>query len=335
GGIAGLAAATLLAERGARVTLYEAQDSLGGRLSGHPTRLADGSPATMSRGFHAFFRQYYNLRGLLRRTDPGLTRLVPLPDYPLPPPPQQRPDRQLRPRPPDTPLQRARLRRAQPHLRLARPRRPGRPVRPAPPRPPRTGRLHPLRPRQRHPLPRIRPLPRGRPPPRVRGVLPQLLRRPARTVRRGTAADVPHLLPRLRRGPALRRARRALPAGPVEPARRLPRPPGRRRAHRGPRAHRPAPGRRGSGPAHGHRRRPPRRGGARPRPRRPARPRRRLSRPGRRRLARRRRRPAHRAAVPGLPALAGPPGPRRPRRVPRYQWLRRARQHQRPGTLRG
>src|SRR5690606_35272840 len=46
-------------------------------------RLADGSPATMSRGFHAFFRQYYNLRGLLRRTDPGLTRLVPLPDYPL------------------------------------------------------------------------------------------------------------------------------------------------------------------------------------------------------------------------------------------------------------
>ncbi|MFC8986584.1 FAD-dependent oxidoreductase [Streptomyces sp. NPDC057115] len=83
GGIAGLAAATLLAERGARVTLYEAQDSLGGRLSGHPTRLADGSPATMSRGFHAFFRQYYNLRGLLRRTDPGLTRLVPLPDYPL------------------------------------------------------------------------------------------------------------------------------------------------------------------------------------------------------------------------------------------------------------
>ena len=37
----------------------------------------------MSRGFHAFFRQYYNLRGLLRRTDPGLTRLRGLPDYPL------------------------------------------------------------------------------------------------------------------------------------------------------------------------------------------------------------------------------------------------------------
>ncbi|MFF7732931.1 FAD-dependent oxidoreductase [Streptomyces sp. NPDC007984] len=83
GGIAGLAAATGLAERGARVTLYERGESLGGRLAGYPTRLADGSEVTMSRGFHAFFRQYYNLRGLLRRTDPALDRLTPLPDYPL------------------------------------------------------------------------------------------------------------------------------------------------------------------------------------------------------------------------------------------------------------
>jgi isorenieratene synthase len=83
GGIAGLAAATLLAERGARVTLYEQHDALGGRLSGARTRLADGTRATLSRGFHAFFRQYYNLRGLLRRTDPGLDRLRPLRDYPL------------------------------------------------------------------------------------------------------------------------------------------------------------------------------------------------------------------------------------------------------------
>ncbi|MDT9685235.1 FAD-dependent oxidoreductase [Streptomyces sp. TRM76323] len=83
GGIAGLAAATALAERGARVTLYEREETLGGRVRGWRTRLADGSEATMSRGFHAFFRQYYNLRGLLRRTDPGLDRLVPLPDYPL------------------------------------------------------------------------------------------------------------------------------------------------------------------------------------------------------------------------------------------------------------
>ncbi|HEY9439123.1 MAG TPA: FAD-dependent oxidoreductase [Streptomyces sp.] len=83
GGIAGLAAATALAERGVRVTLYEREASLGGRLSGWRTRLADGSEATMSRGFHAFFRQYYNLRNLLRRTDPALSALTPLPDYPL------------------------------------------------------------------------------------------------------------------------------------------------------------------------------------------------------------------------------------------------------------
>ncbi|MFG2864047.1 FAD-dependent oxidoreductase [Streptomyces sioyaensis] len=82
-GIAGLAAATALAERGVRVTLYERERSLGGRLAGWPVRLADGSPATMSRGFHAFFPQYYNLRGLLRRVDPGLDMLRRLPDYPL------------------------------------------------------------------------------------------------------------------------------------------------------------------------------------------------------------------------------------------------------------
>ncbi|MET9764618.1 NAD(P)/FAD-dependent oxidoreductase [Streptomyces sp. NPDC006372] len=83
GGIAGLTAATALAERGVRVTLYEREPQLGGRLAGWPTRLADGSTVTMSRGFHAFFRQYYNLRALLRRTDPALSRLTGLPDYPL------------------------------------------------------------------------------------------------------------------------------------------------------------------------------------------------------------------------------------------------------------
>lgn len=83
GGIAGLAAATLLAERGVRVTLFEGTERLGGRVAAWP--ISDGR--TMSRGFHAFFRQYYNLRALLSRTDPGLTRLVGVEDYPL-----QRPD---------------------------------------------------------------------------------------------------------------------------------------------------------------------------------------------------------------------------------------------------
>lgn len=83
GGIAGLAAATVLAERGAQVTLLESAGRLGGRVAAWPL---DGG-RTMSRGFHAFFRQYYNLRSLLRRTDPGLRRLIDIKDYPL-----QRPD---------------------------------------------------------------------------------------------------------------------------------------------------------------------------------------------------------------------------------------------------
>ncbi|MTE17890.1 FAD-dependent oxidoreductase [Streptomyces sp. TRM43335] len=83
GGIAGLTAATALAERGVAVDLMERHDVLGGRVAGWPTRLADGTTVTMSRGFHAFFRQYYNLRNLLRRVDPDLSMLTPLPDYPL------------------------------------------------------------------------------------------------------------------------------------------------------------------------------------------------------------------------------------------------------------
>ena len=82
GGIAGLAAATVLAERGVRVTLLEADARLGGRVASW--ELGDGR--TMSRGFHAFFRQYYNLRALLGRVDPGLEHLIAVPDYPLPRP---------------------------------------------------------------------------------------------------------------------------------------------------------------------------------------------------------------------------------------------------------
>ncbi|MFB7090495.1 FAD-dependent oxidoreductase [Streptomyces sp. NPDC056296] len=83
GGIAGVTAAVALAERGMAVDLFEQEAYLGGRLAGWPTRLRDGSTATMSRGFHAFFRQYYNLRALLRRVDPSLGNLTPVPDYPL------------------------------------------------------------------------------------------------------------------------------------------------------------------------------------------------------------------------------------------------------------
>lgn len=50
GGVAGLAAATALAERGVRVTLYEREPVLGGRLAGWPTTLRDGTTVTMGRG---------------------------------------------------------------------------------------------------------------------------------------------------------------------------------------------------------------------------------------------------------------------------------------------
>lgn len=90
GGVAGLTAATALAERGVRVTLVEREQTLGGRVRswpigrpGNKTAPDAGDGASMSRGFHAFFRQYYNLRSLLRRGDPGLERLMPIEDYPL------------------------------------------------------------------------------------------------------------------------------------------------------------------------------------------------------------------------------------------------------------
>jgi isorenieratene synthase len=81
GGIAGLAAATGLAERGVSVVLLEREDQLGGRVRSWP--LDGRGERTMSRGFHAFFRQYYNLRSLLRRADPSLENLRAVADYPL------------------------------------------------------------------------------------------------------------------------------------------------------------------------------------------------------------------------------------------------------------
>ncbi|UCG75393.1 MAG: FAD-dependent oxidoreductase [Gemmatimonadota bacterium] len=83
GGIGGIAAATVLAERGVQVTLLEREAYLGGRAGAWTDRLSNGEPFEMERGFHAFFRQYYNLRALLRRVDPELELLVPLEDYPI------------------------------------------------------------------------------------------------------------------------------------------------------------------------------------------------------------------------------------------------------------
>ncbi len=83
GGLAGVAAATVLAERGVEVTLVEKESYLGGRAGAWNERLSSGESFEMERGFHAFFRQYYNLRSLLRRIDPELELLAPLEDYPI------------------------------------------------------------------------------------------------------------------------------------------------------------------------------------------------------------------------------------------------------------
>ena len=84
GGIAGLAAATGLAERGVTVDVVEREPNLGGRVAGW-TEQPEGlsAPVANNRGFHAFFRQYYNLREMLRRSDPTLSRLRAVQDYPL------------------------------------------------------------------------------------------------------------------------------------------------------------------------------------------------------------------------------------------------------------
>jgi len=81
-GIAGLTAAAGLAERGVAVEVIEREHYLGGRVGGW-TAHHEGVDLAMNRGFHAFFRQYYNLRALLRRIDPQLRMLTPVDDYPL------------------------------------------------------------------------------------------------------------------------------------------------------------------------------------------------------------------------------------------------------------
>lgn len=82
GGIAGLAAACGLVERGVAVDLIEPEDNLGGRVRSWRTTNAAGD-VTMSRGFHAFFRQYYNLRKLLTRAGDLTQLLRPVDDYPV------------------------------------------------------------------------------------------------------------------------------------------------------------------------------------------------------------------------------------------------------------
>jgi isorenieratene synthase len=66
GGLAGLSAATVLRERGVPVTLLEAAPHLGGKVGGWTTRVG-ADTVSIEHGFHGYFHQYANLRGLLTK----------------------------------------------------------------------------------------------------------------------------------------------------------------------------------------------------------------------------------------------------------------------------
>jgi len=64
GGLAGLAAAYELSQRGVQVTLLERSPQLGGKIASWPIQVGD-EELMMEHGFHGFFPQYYNLFGLV------------------------------------------------------------------------------------------------------------------------------------------------------------------------------------------------------------------------------------------------------------------------------
>ncbi len=79
-GIAGLTSAILLSERGFKVKLFERDDFLGGKVGSWNVKFDDGYEAKVEHGFHAFFRQYYNLRKVLKKID-AFKYLIPIDDY--------------------------------------------------------------------------------------------------------------------------------------------------------------------------------------------------------------------------------------------------------------
>jgi len=84
-GLAGLTAAVVLAERGFRVTVLEKNGYVGGKVGSWPVELEGGLfgrgfKPYVEHGFHAFFRQYYNLMRFLERIG-AAEHLVPIDDY--------------------------------------------------------------------------------------------------------------------------------------------------------------------------------------------------------------------------------------------------------------
>jgi len=67
GGLAGIGAASLLGERGFKVTLFERNHYLGGKAGCWDVPFDDGNITKVDHGFHAFFRHYYNLRSFMEK----------------------------------------------------------------------------------------------------------------------------------------------------------------------------------------------------------------------------------------------------------------------------
>jgi isorenieratene synthase len=80
GGLAGVSAAIYLAERSFEVKIFEKENYLGGKIGSWPVKFEDGYLTNVEHGFHAFFRQYYNLRNLLKKID-AFKYLIPIDDY--------------------------------------------------------------------------------------------------------------------------------------------------------------------------------------------------------------------------------------------------------------
>ena len=66
-GLAGIGAASLLAERGFEVALFDKNSYLGGKVGSWDVSFQDGYTVKVDHGFHAFFRHYYNLRSFMER----------------------------------------------------------------------------------------------------------------------------------------------------------------------------------------------------------------------------------------------------------------------------
>ena len=79
-GLAGISAAIYLSERNFNVTIFERDSFLGGKVGSWPVKFEDDYQTNVEHGFHAFFRQYYNLRNLLMKID-AHKNLIPIDDY--------------------------------------------------------------------------------------------------------------------------------------------------------------------------------------------------------------------------------------------------------------